>query len=129
MKKYLEKGEFEIVALGLAYWFVMNFLLSPTEFLDATGYLFSFLFYFILVYIGIAYYKMNDKSIYFSLMTVFAFNIIVGFLIALFIDANSVLNVIILFFLVFAFVLGLVLVTGYIKTIRYFTEGIKEINE
>lgn len=124
----MKKGEVELVVLGLVYWFVLNVLFYSNEFLDTTGYLFSLLFYFVLVYIGISHYKMNDKSIYISLMAVFSFNIIVSFLTALFIDANSVLNVINFFFLLFGLIIGFVLVTGYIKIVRYFTEEIKKIN-
>lgn len=127
-KETMKQGEIELIGLGLVYWFVLNVLLSSNEFIETTDYLFSLVFYFILVYIGISYYKMNDKSVYFSLITIIFFNIIVAFIIAFFVGGISIINLFSLSISLFSLVIGILLVRVYIKIVRYFTEEIKQIN-
>lgn len=124
----MKKGEAEIVGVGLAYSVIADVISFTNEFFAVTGYLFGLLFYFILVYIGIRHYKMNDKSIYISLMAIVMFNVITYFLAIWFLVDDLTEKSIAFFSLFIAPVMGYILILFYIKIVRYFTEEIKEIN-
>ena len=124
----MKKGEAEIVGLGLAYTIIANVLSFTNEFWGAFFFLFGLLAYLILVYIGIKFYKMNDKSIYISLMAIVMFNVITYFLAIWFLVDDLPEKSIAFFSLLFAPVMGYIMILFYIKIVRYFTEEIKEIN-
>lgn len=124
----MKPGEFEIVGIGVVYWFVLNVLLPVNKSIEIIGYVISLLFYFILVYIGIKHYKMNDKSVYFSLMVIFIFNIASAFIISFFSEGTTIINAFTIAIMLFSLVIGFVLVTGYIKIVRYFVEEVDKIH-
>ena len=125
----MEKKEMKLISGGVAYSIIANLFSFSSEFWAAFFFLFGLLAYLILVYIGIKFYKMNDKSIYFSVMSIIAFNVLFNSLTLWFFSSESISILAIPLGALLSLIVGYLVIRVSIKIVRYFTEEIKTINE